>query len=76
MGVDLSPEAIQNFSLSLTYFDIDYQGKIQHPGPDTVLFLTQEAQLAPLITRNPTQAQIAAVCTKPPLVGIATNRSP
>jgi iron complex outermembrane receptor protein len=68
-GVDLSPAAIQNFSLSLTYFDIDYQGKIQHPGPDTEFFLTQEAQLAPLIIRNPTPAQIAAVCTKPPLVG-------
>jgi iron complex outermembrane recepter protein len=68
-GVDLTPPAIQNFSLSLTYFDIDYQGKVQHPGPDTVFFLTQEAQLAPLITRNPTHAQIDAVCTKKPLFG-------
>jgi iron complex outermembrane receptor protein len=74
-GVDLSPAAaIQNFSLSLTYFDIDYQGKIQHPGPDTEFFLTQEAQLASLITRNPTQAQIAAVCTKPPLYGGDCNQ--
>jgi iron complex outermembrane recepter protein len=68
-GVDLTPPAIQNFSLSLTYFDIDYQGKIQHPGPDTMSFLTQEAQLASLITRNPTPAQIDAVCKKTPLYG-------
>ena len=68
-GVDLSSPAIQNFSLSLTYFDIDYRGKVQHPGPDTAEYLTQEAQLGSLITRNPTQAQIDAVCTKPPLYG-------
>ena len=73
-GVDLPPAAIQNFSLSLTYFDIDYQGKVQHPGPDTEFFLTQEAQLASLITRNPTQAQIAAVCTKPLLNGGDCNQ--
>ena len=74
VGVDLTPRAIPNLSLSLTYFDIDYQGKIQHAGPDTVFFLTQEAQLAPLITRNPTQAQIDAVCTKTPLFGGDCNQ--
>jgi iron complex outermembrane recepter protein len=73
-GVDLTPRAIPNLSLSLTYFDIDYQGKIQHPGPDTVFFLTQEAQLASLIIRNPTQAQINAVCTKTPLFGGDCNQ--
>ena len=73
-GIDLSPPAIRNFSLSLTYFDIDYQGKIQHPGPDTEFFLTQEAQLASLITRNPTPAQIDAVCTKPLLDGGVCNQ--
>ena len=36
-GVDLTPPAIQNFSLSLTYFDIDYRGKIQPPHPDPAL---------------------------------------
>jgi iron complex outermembrane recepter protein len=64
VGVDLTPPAIRNFSLSLTYFDIDYQDKIIKPHPDPDLFLTQEAQLASLITRNPTQAQIDAVCMK------------
>ena len=67
-GVDLTPPAIQNLSLSLTYFDIDYQGRIQSPGYSVTL-LTQEAQFASLITRNPTPAQINAVCTKPPLAG-------
>jgi outer membrane receptor protein involved in Fe transport len=66
-GLDLTPPAIQNLSLSLTYFDIDYQGRITNPGY-SVIFLTQ-AQFASLITRNPTPAQIDAVCTKPPLSG-------
>jgi iron complex outermembrane recepter protein len=74
-GVDLTPEGMQNSSLSLTYFNIDYRGKIQHPGPDTALFLTQEAQLGSLITRNPTQSQIDAVCTKQPLYGGDCNQS-
>jgi iron complex outermembrane receptor protein len=65
-GVDLTPPAIQNLSLSLTYLDIDYQGRIHNPGYSGI-YLTQEAQFASLITRNPTQAQIDAVCTKPPL---------
>jgi outer membrane receptor protein involved in Fe transport len=73
-GVDLTPSAIRNFSLSLTYFDIDYQGTIQPPKPDPQFFLTQEAQLASLITRNPTQAQIDAVCKKPPLYGGNCNQ--
>ncbi len=67
-GVDLTPPAIQNLSLSLTYFDIDYQGRIKDAG-DTFILLTPEAQLAGLVTRNPTQAQLNAVCTKPPLLG-------
>lgn len=71
-GVDLTP-AIQNLSLSLTYFDIDYQGRIQSAGYSTD-FLTQEAQFASLITRNPTQAQIDAVCKKPPLAGGDCNQ--
>jgi len=73
-GVDLTPPAIRNFSLSLTYFDIDYRGKIQPPNPDPDLFLTQEARLASLITRNPTRAQIDAVCTKPSISGESCNQ--
>jgi iron complex outermembrane receptor protein len=74
VGVDLTPPAIQHLLLSLTYFDIDYQGKIHNPGPYAAIFLTQEAQYASLITRNPTQAQIAAVCNKPPLSGGECNQ--
>ncbi len=62
VGADVTPAALRNLSLSVTYFDIDYEGKIGPPGSYAGLFLTQEAALAPLITRNPTPAQLAAAC--------------
>ena len=62
VGADISSPAAPNLSLSVTYFNIDYKGKIRDTGTLVADFLTQEAQLASLITRNPTQAQIDAVC--------------
>jgi iron complex outermembrane recepter protein len=62
VGADVAPPATPNLSLSMTYFHIDYQGKIRNAGTLADDFLTQEAQLASLITRNPTQAQLDAAC--------------
>ena len=62
--MDVTLPAAPSFSLSLTYFDIDYQGKVQNPGFSGD-FLVRENEFAPLITRNPTQAQIDAVCHRP-----------
>jgi outer membrane receptor protein involved in Fe transport len=73
-GMDLTPPSIPNFSLALTYFDIDYEGKIGQPQPDPTLFLTQETAVASLILRDPTPAQIAAACTKPPHNGGSCNQ--
>jgi iron complex outermembrane recepter protein len=69
VGVDIAPPDAQNYSLSLSYFDIKYRGKVEPPGPYAAAFLTREAEFASLITRDPTQAQIDAVCKKPPLSG-------
>ena len=62
VGADLMPHATPGLSLSVSYFNVDYKGKIRNVGTDSVDFLTQEAQLASLITRNPTPAQLAAAC--------------
>jgi hypothetical protein len=43
-------------------------------GPYGPRHLTQEAQLAPLIVRHPTQAQIAATCMEPLLQGENCNQ--
>jgi len=69
VGMDVTFPAAPGFALSLTYFDIDYQGRIQPAGPWAGVFLVREKEFASLVTRNPTQAQIDAVCRKPPLVG-------
>lgn len=62
VGADLAPPAAPNLSLSVTYFDIDYKGKVRNAGPSVADFLSYETQLASLITRNPTRAQIDAAC--------------
>ena len=80
-GFDLTPPNVHGFYLSLTYFDIDYRGKIHNPGLFAD-FLTDESDFAGLITRNPTRAQIDAGCYKPtpgeqcglPIAAIVDNR--
>ena len=64
VGADLQPPAVPNFSLALTYFNVDYNGKIRDPGegPDPSQYLIELAPLASLITRAPTQAQLDAAC--------------
>ena len=61
-GADVAPPAAPNLTLTVTYFDIDYRGKIRNAGTDANYFLTLETELASLITRNPTQAQLDAAC--------------
>ena len=73
VGMDVTLPAAPGLTLSLTYFDIDYQGKVQPPGYSAE-FLVRENEFASLITRNPTQAQIDAVCRKPPLFGGDCNQ--
>jgi len=62
VGADMMPRATPGLSLSVSYFNVDYKGKIRNVGTFSADFLTQEAQLASLITRNPTPAQLAATC--------------
>jgi iron complex outermembrane recepter protein len=64
VGADLAPPAAPTLSLSVTYFSIDYKGKVRNAGPLVADFLSYEAQLASLITRNPTQAQLDAACAE------------
>jgi iron complex outermembrane receptor protein len=80
-GFDVTPPDLREFNLSMTYFDIDYRGKIHNPGLFAD-FLTEESDFAGLITRNPTRAQIDAGCYKPtpgeqcnlPIAAIVDNR--
>lgn len=62
-GFDLAPPHLAGATLSLTYYAIHYDNRIEQPAqgdPFDILELGNE--WASSITRNPTPAQIAAVC--------------
>jgi iron complex outermembrane recepter protein len=65
-GFDLAPPFLTGATVSLTYYSIDYDNRIAEPGADNPFgILIDEAEWAAVINRNPTRAQIAAVCRSP-----------
>ena len=65
-GFDLVPMFDPDLKLSLTYYSIDYEGQIAIPASANPFdILLQESEWAAVITRNPTAAQVAAVCNRP-----------
>ena len=62
-GVDLAPPFLPGSTFSLTYYSIDYENRIAQPAADNPFaILIDEAEWAPVITRNPSGAQISAFC--------------
>jgi iron complex outermembrane recepter protein len=62
-GFDLAPKFLSGSTFSLTYYSIDYENRIAQPAADDPFaILVNEAEWAPVITRNPSPAQIAAIC--------------
>lgn len=73
-GFDLAPGFLTGSTLSLTYYSIDYENRIVQPGADNPLaILVDGAEWAPVITRNPSSAEIAAVCNSPSYEGSVSN---
>lgn len=68
VGFDLTPARLPELAVSATYFSLDYEDKIEAGGEfaDTLVF---EDQWAEIITRNPTQEEIDAVCSRPDFSG-------
>ncbi len=63
MSVDLTPAFAPFAQLSLSYFNVEYEGRIDTPvfnTTDRILILQRESRFLDLITRNPTQAQVDA----------------
>ena len=61
-GLDFAPEAVPVHA-SITYFNVDYRHRIIQPGAAFSLdILREESQWASVINRNPTPAQIDAIC--------------
>ncbi|MDE2451113.1 MAG: TonB-dependent receptor [Gammaproteobacteria bacterium] len=73
-GFDVAPPYLPGSTLSLTYYSIDYDNRIAQPAAgDPFDILTLGNEWASIITRNPTQAQIAAVCNSPIYQGSAAS---
>ncbi len=73
-GFDLAPPDLAGTTLSLTYYSIDYDNRIEQPAAgDPLDILALGNEWASVITRNPTQAQIAAVCGSPVYKGSASS---
>ena len=69
-GFDLVPDPDPGFEFSLSYYSITYTGQIATPdSTDSVNILSQSDEWAAAITRSPTAAQIAAICTRNDYVG-------
>jgi iron complex outermembrane recepter protein len=69
-GFDLAPPALPNSTFSLTYYSIDYQDRIVQPAADDPFaILIDAAEWAAVIHRNPSRAQVAAVCNLPDYQG-------
>lgn len=64
-GFDVVPVVDPGLKFSLTYYSIDFEGQIAEPAAaDVQDILVQESEWAAVITRNPTQAQINAICNR------------
>ncbi|NJO12930.1 MAG: TonB-dependent receptor [Gammaproteobacteria bacterium] len=67
-GFDVSAPWLHGLTLGLTYFDIEYQDRIQD-APFTFTWLT-DPQFAGLVVRAPTTAQRDEVCTRSQFGGL------
>jgi iron complex outermembrane receptor protein len=63
-GFDLTPARVPGLSLAATYFDIDFTDRLDSPIPSADLLTNP--RFADMISRNPSAAQIEAVCQRAP----------
>jgi iron complex outermembrane receptor protein len=69
-GIDFAPGVIPDLTLSLTYFGIDYRNQIFQPeAPLTLEQLLSDPKWTTLVTRNPSSAQVAAICNSSAFIG-------
>lgn len=73
-NVEFAPPAISGLRVGLTYFDIDYTGRIA-PAPFTFTWL-QQPEFADIVLRDPTPAQRDAFCSEGTFAGNFGGGSP
>ncbi len=71
-GVDLSPW--RGVQFSFTYYNINYRNRIEQPAADDPFGILQhQAEWSAVINRNPTRAQINAICNSSQFFGSAES---
>src|SRR3546814_5916191 len=73
-GLRLNPPAVPGLRFDIGYFEIDLTNRIAN-APSTALILQQADRFAPLIVRNPTGAQIEALCSSPEFLSAQIGRA-
>ncbi len=63
-GFQWNPESVEGLSLDVTYFDVDFSGRIETPS-NSIIAPFRDPRLASLTIFNPTDEQIAAVVNNP-----------
>ena len=72
-GFDLAPVFLPGATFSLTYYSIDYENRIAQPAADDPFaILVNQHEWAAVITRNPSPAQVAAVCNSGDYQGLVS----
>ncbi len=67
LGLELISRALDGLSVGLTYFDIDFNGRVQEIAsafPDIT-----DPRVAPFVNRNPTPEQRATICSRSEFFG-------
>ena len=73
-GFDLAPVFLPGSTFSFTYYSIDYQNRIAPPAADDPFaILVNQNEWAAVITRNPSQAQSAAICNRSDYIGVVSE---
>ncbi len=73
-GIDFAPELISGFTLSSTYYTTKYKDRTWRPTSLLTLeTLLADDQWSPLVTRNPSQAQVNVICSSPVFFGLSSD---
>jgi outer membrane receptor protein involved in Fe transport len=67
-GFDVTPSFVQGLTLSATYFDIAYRGRITNVAGEFFSFLSQRERFASLILDDPSSAVVAALYADPTFI--------
>jgi outer membrane receptor protein involved in Fe transport len=69
-GFDVVPRSVPGLSFATTYFDIDFTDRLSDPSSLVSAGLLSDPNLASMVIRNPTVAQIANACARATQFGL------